>query len=119
MAEYANSRQISQAPDAQQPKLHNTARQDAGERKASVLLLEIRAAADYFTANKELMANPPPVMVDLILDPYLLNLVPQSLLPTAAYIVLVAVVTWVIAQKIAGGLLAIGHPKTTHTKKAQ
>lgn len=37
------------------------------------------------------MQHPPSVDVDIILDPYLANVFPQSLLPTAAYIVLLAV----------------------------
>lgn len=77
-----------------------------GERKSSVLLLRIIAAADYFIDSSELMRKPPPVLVDLILDPYLYNVVPQSLLPTAVYIVILAVVTWFVAQWIATSLLA-------------
>jgi hypothetical protein len=34
---------------------------------------------------------------DLVLDPYLLNIFPQSLLPTAAYIVVLAVASWFLS----------------------
>ncbi|KAJ5038946.1 uncharacterized protein L3040_006620 [Drepanopeziza brunnea f. sp. 'multigermtubi'] len=57
----------------------------------STLLLRIFAAADYFTTNKTLMDNVPPVYVDIILDPFVFNVFPRSLLPTATYLVLVAV----------------------------
>jgi hypothetical protein len=35
--------------------------------------------------------------VELVLDPYLLNIFPQSLLPTAAYIVVLAVASWFLS----------------------
>jgi hypothetical protein len=35
--------------------------------------------------------------VDLVLDPYLLNIFPQSLLPTAAYIIVLAVASWFLS----------------------
>ncbi|KAG5953797.1 hypothetical protein E4U53_002653 [Claviceps sorghi] len=71
---------------------------------SSSLLIEIQAAADYFTDDKELMSNPPPVLVDLILDPFLLNVLPRSLLPTVGYLLLVGVTTWYVARRIASGL---------------
>ena len=43
------------------------------------------------------MENVPPVLVDIILDPYLLNVFPKSLLPTAGYILLVAIASWFIS----------------------
>ena len=46
-----------------------------------MLFLRVRAAADFFTTNKELMSSPPPVDVDLILDPYVSNVFPRSLGP--------------------------------------
>ena len=61
---------------------------------SSLLLLRISAAAEYYTLDQSLMENVPPVLVDIILDPYLLNVLPNSLLPTAGYIFLVAVVSW-------------------------
>ncbi|KAK3705824.1 hypothetical protein LTR37_013131 [Vermiconidia calcicola] len=64
------------------------------------LLLRIQAAADFYTTNKTLMQKPPPVDVDIILDPYLDNIFPTSLLPTAAYIVCLAVGSWYVSGYI-------------------
>lgn len=77
------------------------------ERKASLLLLQIKASADYFTDDKSLMKDPPPVLVDLILDPYLLNVIPRSLVPTAGYIAVIAVASWFVSRSIASKLKAI------------
>jgi hypothetical protein len=68
--------------------------------KESVLFLRARAAADFFTTNKELMSIPPPVDVDLILDPYVFNVFPRSLGPTAAYIVALAFVAWIVSGAV-------------------
>lgn len=65
------------------------------------MLLQILAAADYYTTNKTLMSNVPPVYVDIILDPYVFNLLPRSLLPTIGYIVAVAVLSWFLAWRVA------------------
>ncbi|KAL4884379.1 hypothetical protein BJY04DRAFT_7496 [Aspergillus karnatakaensis] len=67
----------------------------------SVLFLRISAAADYFSLNQTLMENVPPVLADIILDPFLANVFPRSLVPTAGYIVVVACVAIVIARWIA------------------
>jgi hypothetical protein len=63
------------------------------------------------------MQNPPPVLVDLILDPYVLNVVPRSLLPTAGYLVIVAVLTWFVARWIAGQLQAVATAADEETDK--
>ncbi|GFP58296.1 hypothetical protein TASIC1_0010010700 [Trichoderma asperellum] len=63
------------------------------ENGSSVLLLRVLAAADYFSHHSSLMKDPPPVLVDLILDPYLYNVLPQSLVPTVCYIVIVSIVS--------------------------
>lgn len=47
------------------------------------------------------MASVPPVMADLILDPFLWNVFPRSLVPTAVYTVIIAVVAYFV-----GGVLA-------------
>ncbi|RMY02087.1 hypothetical protein D0867_11169 [Hortaea werneckii] len=60
------------------------------KHRASVLFLRVQAAADFFSTNKTLMLHPPPVDVDIILDPYRVNIFPQSLTLTAGYIVLLA-----------------------------
>ena len=70
----------------------------AEEVKSSILLLEIQAAADYYTLNKSMMENVPPVLVDIILDPYLFNMFPQSLLPTAGYLICIAGLAWFVSS---------------------
>ncbi|EKJ73403.1 hypothetical protein NXS19_000772 [Fusarium pseudograminearum] len=87
------------------------------ERKASLLLLQIKASADYFTDDEALMKDPPAVLVDLILDPYLFNIVPRSLVPTAGYIVVLAVVSWFIARSVASRLQAIAITADSSDKK--
>jgi hypothetical protein len=64
----------------------------------SLLLLRISAAADYFTLNKTLMEQVPPVFVDTILDHYVLNVFPKSLIPTAGYIAVLAVGGWFLSN---------------------
>ncbi|PHH69804.1 hypothetical protein CDD80_6475 [Ophiocordyceps camponoti-rufipedis] len=91
--------------------------QQLPERKTSALLLHVRAAADYFTDDHQLMKHPPPVLVDLILDPYLYNIVPQSLVPIAGYLVLVGVVTWFLARWIASSLESVAASPQRHANK--
>lgn len=67
----------------------------------SVLFLRIWAAADYYTTNETFMENVPPVMVDVILDPFLWNVFPRSLVPTAVYTVVIVVIAYFV-----GGYLA-------------
>ncbi|KAL6791947.1 hypothetical protein J3E68DRAFT_409753 [Trichoderma sp. SZMC 28012] len=84
----------------------------------SVLLLRVLAAADYFSHHPSLMKDPPPVLVDLILDPYLYNVLPQSLGPTVCYLVVVGVVSWFVAKWVASSLTAIASStKSDQTKK--
>lgn len=66
----------------------------------SVLFLQIFAAADYFSLNKTLMSDVPPVLADVILDPYLLNVFPKSLVPTACYLIILAVGSWFLSGLI-------------------
>jgi hypothetical protein len=68
--------------------------------KESVLFLRVRAAADFFTTDKELMSSPPSVDVDLILDPFVFNVFPRSLGPTAAYIIVLACGAWIISGRV-------------------
>lgn len=73
-------------------------RRPAGtEIQRSVLFLRIHAAADYFSLDKALMTSVPPVRVDVILDPFLFNVLPRSLLPIVGYIIVVAVASWFLA----------------------
>lgn len=79
--------------------------QPSQDRDTSLLFLQIQAAADYFSLDTALMENVPPVHVDLILDPYLLNIFPQSLGPTAVYIAVVAVLAWYLSGWIYGQVI--------------
>ncbi|KAF9772825.1 hypothetical protein IL306_009465 [Fusarium sp. DS 682] len=102
LASYAFSRQD------QETELYRESPQNGGkEREASVLLLQLKASADYFTDDVALMRDPSPVLVDLILDPYLYGVVPRSLVPTAGYIVLIGAVAWFVSRSIACKLQTI------------
>lgn len=70
------------------------------EHLSSVLFLRIDAAADYFTTDRELMRRPEPVLADVILDPFVLNVLPRTLVPTVGYVVLVAALSWVLASRV-------------------
>lgn len=93
--EYSMSRQPQE-----ELKFRQSAKPRSGEREASVLFLHVLAAADYFTTNKTLMTDVPPVYVDIILDPFVFNVLPRTLLPTVGYIAFIAVVSFFLAQRI-------------------
>lgn len=116
LSEYAYTRQLDPS-DEGEPQVYDSSSSTSKEREASLLLLHIRAAADYFTHDAALMKDPPPVLVDLILDPYTFNLVPRSLLPTIGYIVLVSVVTWFVASFATTKLHSIVNNSKSQTKK--
>lgn len=69
-----------------------------------MLLLQIHSAADYYTMNKTMMDQVPPVLVDIILDPYLLNIFPRSLVPTAGFILALAIGSWFLSGFISSQL---------------
>ncbi|KAI9792317.1 MAG: hypothetical protein M1816_002542 [Peltula sp. TS41687] len=71
-----------------------------GAQNSSRLFLRIAAAAEYYTTTETLMRNVPPVDVDIILDEYILNLLPRSLMPTAAYLLLVALGSYYLSDVI-------------------
>jgi hypothetical protein len=121
LANYSYSLLENAAPDEEgKPRIiSKNAAQQGGERAASVLLLRILAVADYFTDDMELMTNPSPVYVDIILDPFLFNLLPESLLPTVGYLLAVAALSWPIAQKISSWLQTLSRPRTDGSKKRQ
>ncbi|PVI08676.1 hypothetical protein DM02DRAFT_510508 [Periconia macrospinosa] len=75
----------------------------------SLLFLRVQAAASYFTTNQTLMREPPPVHVDIILDPFVLNILPRSLGPTVVYIVLVSIFSWFISSSVYRWLLSIAN----------
>jgi hypothetical protein len=66
----------------------------------SLLFLKIDAKADYFTTNKTLMESPEPVDVDIILDPFLWNVLPRSLVPTVGWVVVVAGLSFFVARYV-------------------
>lgn len=53
-----------------------------------------------------------------VLDPFLLNLLPRTLLPTGIYIILIAIVGWYLSRIIWDGLnqLARVHPEGKKTE---
>lgn len=68
------------------------------QKESTFLFLQIFAAADYFSLNQTLMDVVPPVVVDVILDPYVLNILPKSLLPTGLYLGLIGVIAWLASS---------------------
>ncbi|KAI6781826.1 uncharacterized protein J7T54_004992 [Emericellopsis cladophorae] len=89
------------------------------EKTSSVLFVRIITAADYYSDYTELMENPPPVLVDLILDPFLFNVLPRSLLPTGGYIVCVAIAAWFVASYITSKVKSFAEGSSTMEKKKQ
>lgn len=113
LAEYAFSRQ-------QDGAVNPASSEEFGEKQSSLLFLRIVAAADYFTDDTRLMSDPPPVLVDLILDPFLFNILPQSLLRTVGFVAVVVVVSLLAARWIATSLQSTAGPKgTSKSKKRQ
>lgn len=86
------------------------------EIQASVLFLRILAAADYFSDDPTRMSLVEPVVVDLILDPYIFNVVPRSLAPTAAYITAVAGLAVFLSRHVRS--LIGGSPAVAAAKKS-
>ncbi|OJD31903.1 uncharacterized protein BKCO1_4300029 [Diplodia corticola] len=80
---------------------------EAAETSTSLLFLRIQAAADFYSLNKTRMSSPPDVKVDIILDPYILNAVPRSLIPTGVYIIALAVGAWFLSSFIVNWASAI------------
>ncbi|KAF7119219.1 hypothetical protein CNMCM5793_008964 [Aspergillus hiratsukae] len=80
---------------------------DPAPTSDSVLFLRIRAAADYFSLDKALMEKVPPVRADVILDPFLWNVFPRSLVPTAGYVCVVAAVAVLLARWVMGAFTGV------------
>jgi len=108
LAQYSESRQQPElVPIEDQKPAISTAYQKSKHNysnASSTLFLHISAAADYFTMNQTLMEHVPPVFVDIILDPYIFNVFPQSLLPTAAYLILLAIGSWFLSKWVSNWL---------------
>lgn len=64
----------------------------------ALLFLRVWAAADFFSLNDTLMNQPLTVDVDIILDPYVLNIFPVSLLPTGAYVLIIGAISWPLSK---------------------
>lgn len=97
---------VPQVPNSHHAPKHPSRRsQSSGkyEQLDSVLFLRIHAAADYFTLDQGLMENVPRVIADVILDPFLGNVFPKSLVPTACWglvvgIAAVGITRWLVRE---------------------
>ncbi|KAI1139964.1 hypothetical protein F5Y05DRAFT_337376 [Hypoxylon sp. FL0543] len=118
LSEYSWSRQSLGSDHESHPKSATGSHHPNSERDASVLFLQILAAADYYTMNKTLMRNVPPVHVDIILDPFVLGVLPRSLLPTVSYIIAVAIASWFMARHISAWICNL-RTEATIEKKIQ
>ena len=119
LAQYSESRQLDpEHIDVQQSTLSHASKQaKIREEVSSVLFLQIYAAADYYTTNLDLMENVPPVYVDIILDPFLFNIFPRSLVPTAIYITVLAIGSWFLSKHINAWFLSLSENDTSAKKK--
>ncbi|KPI42142.1 uncharacterized protein AB675_5627 [Cyphellophora attinorum] len=108
VTDYSNRRRRSiSSAELDEFRSRSDRRAPSSDRPSTFLFLQIHAAADYFSLNDDLMKNVPPVHADIILDPYLLNIFPQSLVPTAVYIVIIAIIGWFVSGWIYSNLI---HP---------
>lgn len=82
------------------PSLQDEESEPRTEQEESILFLRIRSAADFFTSNKTLMQQPLPVDVDVILDPYLGNVLPKSLVSTVVYLILLGLGSVFISSSV-------------------
>lgn len=67
--------------------------------------------------NKTLMEHVPPVFVDIILDPYVFNIFPKSLVPTAVYIVILAIGSMYLSKYISGWFQSFAQHSIDSEKK--
>lgn len=118
LSDYSWSRQSPEGDRRSLPESTGSSGASKSDREASVLFLQILTAADYYTMNKTLMRNVPPVYVDIILDPFILNVLPRSLLPTVGYIIVVAIASWFISLHISTWIRNVA-AETTREKKTQ
>ncbi|KFZ09521.1 hypothetical protein V502_08687 [Pseudogymnoascus sp. VKM F-4520 (FW-2644)] len=96
LAEYSETQHRN--PESVGDSVKSALQPATGATEQSLLFLSISAAADYYTTDIALMANPSPVFVDIILDPFILNVFPRSLVPTAGYITVVAIGSFFLAR---------------------
>lgn len=102
LAQYSETRQPDpiQIEDEKPSISRKQTAKRASDELSSTLFLQVFAAADYYTTNKTIMKDVPPVFVDIILDPFIFNVFPRSLVPTAGYIFLLAIGGWFLAKYI-------------------
>ncbi|KAF3921409.1 hypothetical protein ABW21_db0201550 [Orbilia brochopaga] len=86
----ATAHAVEQAPSDFWLSVHPIGKQIPG----SHLYLKISAIASYYSTNATLMQHPEPVLVDIILDEFLLGVLPRSLLNVGLFIVLMAILSW-------------------------
>ncbi|KAA8893937.1 hypothetical protein FN846DRAFT_976710 [Sphaerosporella brunnea] len=77
------------------------------EGEGQVLYLRVLAKTAYVSSSRARMENPEPVDVDIILDPYLLNVLPESLLKIVGLLVVVAVFSWWLGGWVHRALLGV------------
>ncbi|KAI0392523.1 hypothetical protein F5Y17DRAFT_355068 [Xylariaceae sp. FL0594] len=81
-----------------------------GGEKQPIMFLRILTVADFYTQNRTLMSNAPPALVDIIMDPFILNVLPQSLVPTVAYISAVATASWFAGNLVSSWICIFTEP---------
>ncbi|KAL5352754.1 hypothetical protein ACLOAV_002702 [Pseudogymnoascus australis] len=113
LAEYSETQQRN--PASVGDSIKSAIQPATGTTDQSLLLLSISVAADYYTTDAYLMENPSPVFVDVILDPFILNVFPRSLVPTAGYITIVAIGSFFLARFLSRFLARVA--KTDIQKK--
>jgi hypothetical protein len=122
LALYSESRQPQLDPiEAQKPIISTAYKKSKHiyDEVSSTLFLQIFAAADYYTMNQTLMEHVPPVFVDIILDPYILNIFPRSLIPTTAYIIILSIGSWFLSKHIGKWLKDAARDEEQKGKKAK
>ncbi|PSN68472.1 hypothetical protein BS50DRAFT_492524 [Corynespora cassiicola Philippines] len=101
LARYSEQRQGPALEDADLDK------REAPPSSQAILFLRIQAAASYYSTNRTLMEHPPAVDVDIILDPFIFNVLPRSLAPVGGYITVVAIGAWFLSGFIYRWILSV------------
>ncbi|OAL31740.1 hypothetical protein AYO20_08133 [Fonsecaea nubica] len=73
LSDYAYARHAQLGSEDSRSLLQRKAEASTSDVGSTFLFLQVLAAADYFSLNQTLMEVVPPVAVDIILDPYVLN----------------------------------------------
>ncbi|KAH0848142.1 hypothetical protein FOPE_01872 [Fonsecaea pedrosoi] len=100
LSDYAYARHAQLGSEDSRSLLQRKAEASTSDVGSTFLFLQVLAAADYFSLNQTIMEVVPPVAVDIILDPYILNVLPQSLAPTGLYLLVIAVGAWFLSTWI-------------------